>query len=501
MIYCQQSLQSIGILKEGFMSGQSHSDIHKDFSAVQKKINKVFRLQQDNRHEIRHTTPKVRIAKLNKLKTWIHDNRNKIREAVYADFRKPSPEVDVSEIYITLSEIKHAQKHLKKWMKPKRVRRTLMALTTRSWIQYEPKGVVLIISPWNFPFMLALGPFVSALAAGNCAVLKPSELSPNTSQIVREMIHGLFPENEAAVFEGDKEVAAELLKKPFDHIFFTGSSNIGKIVMKAAADNLTNVTLELGGKNPLIVDETAHLQDAAKKIVAGKFVNAGQMCISPDYLFVHKDKAEIFLNALKREIQIAYGEDEQERCRSEDFARIIDQRHYQRLKQLITDSDSRENQIIFGGHTLEKERYIAPTLLTNVNSDSALMQEEIFGPLLPLIPYSSMDEVFEVIADKPIPLTLYIFSNSKRNIQKILSNTSSGNCSINEIGLQFFHSNFPFGGKNQSGIGNTHGFYGFRAFSHERPVLIQSRFSPLKLIYPPYTNSKQKIIDFVVKYL
>ena len=468
---------------------------------LKNRIEHVFQLQKKNIYRIRNTSPKERIAKLKKIEAWIYDNKDKIREAAYQDFRKPIPEVDITEIFITLSEVKHAICHLKKWMKPKRIRRTLPALTARSYIRYESKGVVLIISPWNFPFMLAMGPFVSALAAGNCIVLKPSELSPHTSQLLSEMVAQLFPENEATVFEGDKEVASELIKKPFDHIFFTGSNKVGKIVMKAAAENFTGVTLEMGGKCPLIVDDTGHLQDAVTKIVAGKFANAGQMCISPDYIFVPENKYQIFLEALKNKIKKTFGETKEEQRNSEDFARIIDENHFNRLRNLVENTKNDSGKIEAGGESDENEKYIAPTVITGLNPSSPIMQDEIFGPVLPVIPYSSLDEVFEILRTKAIPLTVYIFSQSKENIERIISNTTSGNCSINEIGLQFFHMNFPFGGRNQSGIGNSHGFYGFRAFSSERPVLKQSRFSPLKLIYPPYTKTTRKIIDFVVKYL
>lgn len=465
------------------------------------RIESIFQLQQENVYNLRRTGAEMRIAKLEKVMAWIYENKAKIREAIYADFKKPAPEVDITEIYITLQEIKHAIKHLHQWMKPKRIRRTLTTITTRSHIRYESRGVVLIISPWNFPFMLGMAPFVSALAAGNCIILKPSELSPNTSHLLSEMIDQLFHENEAAVFEGDKKVASELLKKPFDHIFFTGSTNVGKIVMRAAAENLCSVTLELGGMNPLILDETWDIRDAVQKIIAGKFANAGQMCISPNHIFVHKNQYWKFLDVLQRQIKRTYGGSKDERKKNEDFARIIDRNHFNRLKDLIGDAVQKSAKIEIGGEVDEKEQYISPSVLTDVAPNSRAVHEEIFGPLLPVIPYSSLDEIIKKINSQPTPLTLYIFSNSRENIEKILSQTSSGNCSINEIGTHFFHLNYPFGGRNQSGMGNSHGFYGFKAFSHERPVLKQIRFSPLKLIYPPFTKTSRRIIDFIVKYL
>jgi aldehyde dehydrogenase (NAD+) len=331
--------------------------------------------------------------------------------------------------------------------------------------------------------------------------VKPSELSPNTSHLISEMIQELFPENEIAVFEGDKEIVLELLKRPFDHIFFTGSNRVGKIVMKAAAENLSSVTLEMGGKNPLILDETCNIPDAVKKIIAGKFSNAGQMCICPDNIYIHKSKFQIFLDTLKREIKNTYGELKDEQQQSSDYARIIDENHFKRLSELISAAEKDSVKIEIGGDTNSYDKFVSPTVLTNVNQNSKILQEEIFGPILPLTQYTSLDEVIRTLVEEPSPLTVYIFSRNKKNIEKIISNTTSGNCSINEIGLNFFHLNFPFGGRGQSGMGNSHGFYGFRTFTHERPVLRQSRFSPLKLIYPPYTKATRKIIDFVVKYL
>lgn len=482
------------------MSSQPQSQISPDLPQIQRRIDHVFQLQHENKRYLKNTTAAERIARLKKIYGWVSDNKDRIREAIHQDFRKPAPEVDSTEIFMVLSEIRHTIKHLKKWMKPRRIPRTLAMLTTRSWIRCEAKGVVLIISPWNFPFMLAVDPLVSALGAGNCVILKPSELSPHTSRLVSEMAKELFPENEAAVFEGDKQVASELLKKPFDHIYFTGSARVGKIVMKAAADHLAGVTLEMGGKNPLIVDETAHIPDAAKKIVVGKFVNAGQMCISPDYVFVHERKYDALVNALKEEVQKIYGESHEVRIQTRDYARIIDQGHYDRLRQLISNSRSNGANIIVGGETDDEQRYISPTILTHVNPDSPLMQEEIFGPLLPVMSYASLDEVIDAINSYPTPLTVSIFSNSRKNIRKIMGSTSSGNCTINEVGVQFLHLNFPFGGKKESGMGSSHGFHGFKTFSHERAVMKQSRFSLIKLIYPPYTKTTRRIIDFVVKY-
>lgn len=472
-----------------------------DLSDMQQQIHSAFKSQKENKYRVGNTLASERIEKLKKLLTWIQSNKQAIRDAVYADFRKPAPEVDLQEVYVTILEIKHAVRHLKKWMKPKKVSRTLQLINTRAWIRCEPKGVVLIISPWNYPFLLAVGPLISAIAAGNCIIMKPSEISPNTSHLIREMVEELFSANEVAVFEGDKEVATELLKEPFDHIFYTGSSVVGKIVMKAAAENLSTVTLELGGKSPVIVDETADIPDAAKKIVWGKYLNAGQTCVAPDYLLVHDSVSQRFLEAMNSEIKKMYGESDAARRQSSDFARIINFGHFDRLKKMMEESEQEGAGIEIGGEIDGSENYIAPTILTGVGLDSPLMQEEIFGPVLPVIPFKTLIEVIDIINSLDKPLALYIFSKNQKNIDHIMSYTSAGGTCINDVVVQFFHENLPFGGINNSGFGNSHGYYGFKSFSHERAVVKSNRYSFLKLIFPPFTGKVRKLIDFMLKYL
>ncbi len=469
--------------------------------SLQERIDEIFRMQKANRFVLARTSARERTAKLRRLLNWIYQNRPAIQQALYNDFRKPPAETDLTEIYVVISEIKHAIRHLRRWMKPHRVPPTRALLTTRAWIRYEPRGVVLIMSPWNFPFNLSLGPFVSALAAGNAMILKPSEFSPHTSRLIREMITALFPENEAYVFEGDRSVAAALLKKPFDHILFTGSTAVGKIVMKAAAEHLTTVTLELGGKSPVIVDKTADLNDAARKIAWGKYMNMGQTCIAPDYLLVHREVHDEFVALLKEQIQRTYGYTEQERLRSPDYSRVITPRHHQRLTALLHDSLEKGARIEIGGHTSAEERYIDPTVVTGVSPKSALMQEEIFGPILPVIRYDDVCDSLRLIHRLEKPLALYIFSRDKQTIDCIIANTRSGGVCINDVVLHFLHLNLPFGGINNSGHGNAHGFYGFRAFSHERAILKHRRYSPLKLLYPPYVPWVQKLINLTLKYL
>lgn len=472
-----------------------------EMAKIDARIERIFALQQANRYRIANTGAKERIAKLKALLNLIHRRKEHIYQALYADFQKPSAEVDITEIYVVTTEIKHAIRHLKKWMKPKKVRPTLATITTSSYIRYEPRGVVLIISPWNFPFNLTFGPMVSAIAAGNCIMVKPSEYSPNTSRLMKEMAGELFPEEEVAFFEGDKEVAAELLKKPFDHIFFTGSPEVGKIVMKAAAEHLTTVTLELGGKSPVIVDETARIGEAAQKIALGKYLNNGQACIAPDYLFIHQSKYAEFIARFKEQIQAYYGKTEEDRRTTPDYARIISDRHHARLVKMIEEAVGQGAKVEIGGKNDPRDRYLAPTVLTGITSDMAVMKEEIFGPLLPVLTYQHLDEVLNAINAGPKPLALYVFSRSRKNIGRILSHTSAGGTCINEVMLHFLHVNLPFGGINNSGFGNSHGFFGFRAFSHERAVLKQSRYTPIQLMLPPFTKTVKKILELTVKYL
>jgi len=468
---------------------------------LKQQIDDIFAAQQAHRQFVAQTTAKERIHKLRELLAAVYDSRIQIQKSLYADFKKPAPEVDLTETYVVIAEIKHAIKHLKKWMKPRRVKPTLALLTTRGWIRYEPRGVILIISPWNFPFNLTLGPLVSAVAAGNCCIIKPSEYTPNTSALIREMIVKIFPKEEVAMFEGGPEVATELLKKPFDHIFFTGNPKVGKIVMKAAAENLTSVTLELGGKSPVIIDESANINDAAKKIAWGKFMNKGQTCIAPDYLFVHESKYSEFLQKLKDQIKSFYGESESERGESHIYPRIINRQHHQRLAKMIHDSVEKGAHVEIGGTLNEADKYISPTVLSGIHPDSAVMQEEIFGPVLPVIKYQTLEETAELINTKEKPLALYIFSRNRKNINFMLSHIIAGGTCINDVVLHFLHLNLPFGGINNSGHGNSHGYYGFKTFSHERAVLKHSNLSPLKLMFPPYTKLGKKFIDITLKYL
>lgn len=464
------------------------------------EIDSIFSAQVNNRWNISQTSAKERIAKLVKLENWIINNKQAIRGAIYQDFRKPAVDVDLTEIFTALSEIRHAIKHLKRWMKPRRVRRTMALITTRSWIQYEPRGVVLIIAPWNYPFNLIITPLISAIAAGNCVILKPSELAIHTSNLIANLVEELFAANEITVVEGEKNVAIDLLKKPFDHIFFTGSTTVAKSVMAAASKNLSSITLELGGKSPVIIDETANLIDAAQKIVWGKFMNCGQTCLAPDYLLVNESVLPKFVSKLKHYIKKFYGTESSAWQTCPDYARIINNQHFQRLSAVLDETVQAGAKIEIGGDLNEVEKYIPPTVLINVKEDSAIMEEEIFGPILPILTYTEIDEAINLIRRKPKPLALYIFSKNQQNIDRTLKETSSGGACINDTVIHFSQTNLPFGGVNDSGTGRTHGFFGFKTFSNEKAVVKHNRFSPLKLMYPPYTKRVQKMVDLIIKY-
>ncbi|MTI20616.1 aldehyde dehydrogenase family protein [Fulvivirga sp. RKSG066] len=467
----------------------------------QKRIDEVFANQKKRALALRNEKLKERKLRLKKLQIWIEKNREAIQHAVNSDFSKPKSEVDVSEIFPALNELKHAIKHLRDWASPQKVDAPLTLLGTTSYVQYEPKGVCLILAPWNYPFNLTIGPLISALAAGNTAMLKPSELTPNTSALIETMVGELFPENEVAVFQGDAETAVALLAKPFDHVFFTGSPAVGKKVMAAAAEHLTSVTLELGGKSPVIIDETAKLQDAAEKIAWGKFLNNGQTCLAPDYLLIKKGLSDQFIPLLKTAVQLQFDHELKGFNESSDYARIVNEKHYQRLNDMIAEAVEGGATVEMGGKSDSESNFIPPTILSNVPDDSGLLNDEIFGPILPVVEYDTIDEAIDIINNKPKPLALYYFGRSNQNRDTILNNTSSGGACVNDCVLQFTHTNLPFGGVNNSGIGKSHGRYGFLSFSNEKGVLRQRvGLTPTKTVYPPYNNKVAKLIDAMIKY-
>ncbi len=465
------------------------------------QIDRVFRLQRKRSIELRQEAISVRKVRLKRLSTWLFANRERVKQAVHQDFKKPLLEVDTTELYPIIAEIRHVLSHLDEWARPTKIDATLSYLGTRSEIRYEPKGVCLIIAPWNFPFNLCIGPLISCLAAGNTAILKPSELTPATSKLVGEMIPEIFKEDEVAVIEGGIEVARHLISLPFDHIFFTGSPAVGKIVMKAAAENLTSVTLELGGKSPTIIDSTANVKDAAKRIAFGKFMNNGQTCIAPDYVLIEEKIQDNFLEELKREVKSLFGENDSITESSSSYARIVNSKNFQRINHLVQDAVQRGAKLEISGPVNESTRFIHPIVLSNVSLDSAIMEHEIFGPVLPVVTYSKLEEVIDLINSKPKPLALYIFSNNRLFREQILNQTSAGGVCINDCIIQFTHPNLPFGGVNNSGIGKSHGRYGFLAFSNEKPILKQKNgFASPYLLYPPYVPKMKKIVDLLLRW-
>ena len=461
------------------------------------QINAVFEAQQKHQYHIARTTVKERRKKLQLLSDTVMKYRQEIRDAMWKDFRKPAAEVDLTEIYIVTTEVKHARANLGRWMATKNVATPLSLLGSSSWIHYEPKGVCLIISPWNYPLNLTFGPLVSAIAAGNTVVIKPSEHAPHSSAIMKKMVEEIFDEKEVAYFEGGVEMATALLSLPFNHIFFTGAPEIGKVVMRAAANHLASVTLELGGKSPTIIDETANIAQAATRITWGKFSNNGQICIAPDYVFVHESKKQQFLDEVGKKLKSFYGEDP---SKSDDYMRIINNSHLERVKSYLEDSVSKGAKVMLGGQSDSAGNYLAPTVVTDVPMDSDLMEMEIFGPVLPVLSFKNIQEAIDVINSKEKPLALYIYSKSKKNIRHILQETRAGGTCINNNDVHFFNTNLPFGGSNNSGIGKAHGWYGFEAFSNARGVYKQNLPSALDLLMPPYNDFKQRVIDLTIRW-
>ena len=440
------------------------------------KMQEVFELQAATALRLRSSTAGERIAKIRKLRDAVIAHTEDWYRAAYADFKKPQGEVDLAEILPVCVEANDAIKNLKKWMKPTKVWPTLLTLGMSGHVQYMPRGRCLIIAPWNYPVNLTLGPLVSAIAAGNTAILKPSEMTPHLSGLICKVVREIFTEDEVAIFEGEADVSQALLDLPFDHIFFTGSPVIGKHVMAAAAKHLTSVTLELGGKSPTIIDASANLKLAAINVMWAKFANAGQTCIAPDHVYVHESVKDAWVQSCREQLKKAYGTTLAEQKDSPHLAHIVNARHTTRIKALLDEASSHGARALTGGGVSEGDCFIQPTLLDLVPENTRIMDEEIFGPVLPIIAYRDINEVIAKVNQGPKPLALYIYSRDKANIDKVLTNTVSGGACVNHALMQFLHGNLPFGGVNNSGIGNAHGHYGFKAFSHERGV-VRTQFS------------------------
>ncbi|HCY9509381.1 TPA: aldehyde dehydrogenase [Staphylococcus aureus] len=431
-----------------------------------------------------------RKEQLKKLSKAIKSYESDILEALYTDLGKNKVEAYATEIGITLKSIKNARKELKNWTKTKNVDTPLYLFPTKSYIKKEPYGTVLIIAPFNYPFQLVFEPLIGAIAAGNTAIIKPSELTPNVARVIKRLINETFDANYIEVIEGGIEETQTLIHLPFDYVFFTGSENVGKIVYQAASENLVPVTLEMGGKSPVIVDETANIKVASERICFGKFTNAGQTCVAPDYILVHESVKDDLITALSKTLREFYGQNIQQ---SPDYGRIVNLKHYHRLTSLL---NSAQMNIVFGGHSDEDERYIEPTLLDHVTNDSAIMQEEIFGPILPILTYQSLDEAIAFIHQRPKPLSLYLFSEDENATQRVINELSFGGGAINDTLMHLANPKLPFGGVGASGMGRYHGKYSFDTFTHEKSYIFKSTRLESGVHLPPYKGKFKYIKTF-----
>ena len=426
---------------------------------------------------------------LKKLLHHILVNEQTIIDALYHDFKKCPFEAIVTETNYVISDLKHTIRNINSWAKPKKVLPSILNFPSQDFIYSEPYGKVLIIAPWNYPFQLVLCPLIAAVAAGNQVVVKPSELTPNTSAVISQILNQTFDKNHVDVIEGGIDVATALLAQRWDYIFFTGSVEVGKIVAQSAAQYLTPVTLELGGKNPCIIDDSAELQFAAKRIVWGKFVNAGQTCIAPDYILIQATVKEKFIACLKDEIKTAYGSNPEI---SPDFPRIINKKNWFRLSEMLNESN-----IIFGGQTNDETRYIAPTIIDEPSENHLLMKGEIFGPLLPILAFENEDTIQKIISKYEKPLALYVFSKNSKFSRKIIQNYTFGGGCINDTMVHFANKRLPFGGVGHSGIGSYHGRFGFDTFTHKKSIVKKGNWIDIPIRYAPYKDK----INFVRKLL
>ncbi len=466
-------------------------------------IKSLYEKQRQKRWQIANSSSDQRLEKLRQLKTAVLRHTPEIQQALYQDFKKPLRETEITEILPTLEEINVALANLSSWMKPQRIKTPLTLFGGKYQLQNQARGLCLILSPWNYPFQLTMAPLVAAIAAGNCVILKPSEKTPHTSKLMKKILDELFQPDEICLLldeKPDASLAKALLELPFDHIFFTGSTSVGKIVMSAAAKNLSTVTLELGGKSPCIVTGHADLEQAAKRICWGKFLNAGQTCVAPDYLLLEDSIADAFIEKLKSKIQSFYGNNAEAQMASKDFARIVDEHHWLRLKKLFTQTVADTKiKVVCGGQFSESERYIAPTVLDHVTADSPIMSDEIFGPILPIIRYKNLNEALKFIQSHPQPLALYVFTENKTEANLVKLQTTSGGFVQNHLIIHLANPHAPFGGIGPSGQGCYHGYYGFKEFSHQRTCLKEpSTISTSQLLFPPYSR---KSLDLILKFM
>ena len=472
--------------------------------SINTEIKRIYEVQSNPKNvlALRNSSYQDRIAKIKSIYNYIlnKSNHDRIAEALYKDLQKSNEEVITTEMTPVILTIKEVCKKLKHWMKDEHVPSPVTMVGMSSFIKYESKGNILIIGPWNYPFQLAIYPLVYAIAAGNTAIIKPSEFSSNTANAISIMIKELFDENEVAVVEGGIPEATALLALPFNHIHFTGSPKVGKIVMEAAAKNLTAVTLELGGKSPVIIDGSTNLNSTAEKVCWGKTLNSGQTCIAPDFALVQENALDGFVEGFKRACEKFYDPNKKGIDQSKDYGRIINDTNFDRVLALLEDAKENGAKVEFGGEVNKQDRYIQPTLLSNINMEMKIMQDEIFGPILPVVSFKNKEDVTELLNSFPSPLALYIMSNNKDNTKYFLDHTVAGGTCINELMLTSVNPHLPFGGVNNSGVGKTGGKHSFMDFSNQRGVIKRKYGNSIKLIYPPFNKQIFKYFQKVIKF-
>ncbi|MDX2250091.1 MAG: aldehyde dehydrogenase family protein [Bacteroidia bacterium] len=467
-------------------------------TATSEEIRQAFELQKAHKSKISALSVKERKLRVRKIYDFILQNQEEIKTALFLDFRKTEAEVILTELAPLKVEARHVMQNLRKWMQPEKVPTPPELFGSSSSIYRIPKGNVLIIGPWNYPWFLTVKPIVWAVAAGNAVIVKPSELIPHTSALMCKMVKSIFPPEEVTIFEGDHTVATSLLELPFNHIYFTGSPEKGKIVMQAAARHLASVTLELGGKSPVIIDETTDIKYVAEHIMWGKTLNNGQTCVAPDYVLIHSSRKDEFIRACKEAINTMYNAEGKGVQQSPSYCRIVNARHFERIQNLLDDALEKGAKLETGGERDASENFIAPTILSQVTEEMDIMHEEIFGPLLPIVTYNRVAEIPAIVSRRENPLVMYIFSRNQQTIDFLLGNITSGDVAINDVIINFGSKYLPVGGIGNSGIGKSGGYAGFREFTHERSVIRQV-FGSFKLIFPPYEGFAGKLMRLLMK--
>lgn len=463
------------------------------------EIQRIYQLQKSNIAIVAKSTVKERLSKIRLLRQEILKHRVELQQAMYADYNKPASEVDIAEILVMLNEIGLVLKKLKGWISKRRVGTPWFLFGANSYIQYEPKGHVLVISPWNFPIHLTLMPLLHSYAAGNVTLIKPSEYTPYTTVVVKKIIQNVFTEKEAAILEGDASVSTYLLAQKFNHIFFTGSPAVGKLVMQAAAPHLCSVTLELGGKSPLIIDGSADLLAACRFAATTKLINSGQFCISPDYVFIQEGIKDKFIAGFIQQLEYKFGSTPSELLNG-NYSLMVNGKQLQRVKSILDDALQQGAKLEYGGVVRPEQEFIGPTILSGITEEMRICTEEIFGPLLFIKTFKDIQEVIDHINSGDTPLSVYLFSRTLHIKQRVRREVRTGGLTINSMGIHYYNFNLPFGGFNHSGIGKSHGFWSFSEFSNAKAVMNQwSPVAGIHLVLPPFTRWTKRMIDLLLK--